>query len=1225
MAVLKDLIVHGASYFINLAQFKSLFSENIAADKGIFNKLIATSAGVGNIDFDALVNEQLTVVGLLDVKGELHTSTWTNSNISTIDGSFYITPTLGLSESGTPVAAVTTTSITFSGPTYSLDSIYLKGNESNNNVSTSVSWTTGAKVLVTGEVKVGETWMPLGTLTGTLGTITSTSVQINNLRANKPATDSTVPTTINAIIDAKAAAQITNNTPYRNVKISMYQTNKSNNGTTFYPLGIYMTANGANGRTFIDLYGGDNAVSSTYTSAMALPVVRIGNLTGVNLPTVGGIKPNGWGIYTNNGFFDGVVAAKKGYIGSDATYKITISANSTNAAIYSGSKSTFASTENGFYLGADGIAIGAYSSPNTVSPFQVTNTGVLTARGATIEGALTASSLATGTKTGSTSGNGTFIDGSGNIYAGNGSTNKFTVTSAGVLTATDANVLTATIGNGTNKITLGKSSANSSYSAIYSGSHSSLASTVDGFYLGTDGLSIGANFSATVGGTLTAVGANLKGLTIYDASGNKRAGIDSTEGFLIYDGATPTTDNVIAQFGSTVKIGQTTGENINFITIDSDGLRIYKDQSDIAAAEFSSMVRIGNEWQVEIGGDSINIIDNTENEAATVTTFNGEGITFFDGLGTAERNIIGEFGTNGAIIGAEGSTTRAKFTADAFEIEDNNLLNILKIGKGEQLENTYDTYYTIGSGSIKNSTYVDYSLFPLDSTFSRTLQSPVTTIVVTIPWIRYTSATSSTSGTITFNFDPYTTETQTNGPLTATYNSTTSLITIQATGATNTYTDCVIRDYVRAADGTIPTAYSSGLSFNGKFVISKQTSLNAYYVIKFSGNSTKTYNFNHTFSYNTLNNLGIGKTLSTTQTYNSEYTFGMQLRRSSTNNFQILFKCSRSSGSYGRPLLSNTSYITYPVTGVLIKMSNARITYNGVADAPYYNLGHREEYSTMGAYSLTLGENLEAPYPRSMVIGRYNDASEDYMFTVANGTNANGLNLFTIDPTGNVQLNGTITLANNKGIRGTTTTGDTRSLCYVSASDNDVFGGGSYGTETGTVYFEGNTVRIRSKGGTGITLDSDHNYFRPTTANATALGTTTYYWTRCYCNTSMWTASDKKLKDSIDNIDFAQDLIMNLKPVQFKLKANDHRRTHMGFIAQEANETAKKLNKNLSFIIADYKDNNKGTYLGEDADDNELSWGLAYEELIAPMVQVIQNQQKEINILKEEVKKLKNK
>ena len=92
------------------------------------------------------------------------------------------------------------------------------------------------------------------------------------------------------------------------------------------------------------------------------------------------------------------------------------------------------------------------------------------------------------------------------IWSGNG---NFVVNYGGHLTAT-----TATIGSGTNKIVIGKSGETDTHSALYSGSHDRLESSDTGFYLGTDGLSIGSNFSVTSLGELTAKSGTIAGWTI---------------------------------------------------------------------------------------------------------------------------------------------------------------------------------------------------------------------------------------------------------------------------------------------------------------------------------------------------------------------------------------------------------------------------------------------------------------------------------------------------------------------------------------------------------------------------------------------------------------------------------------------------------------------------------------------------------------------------------------
>lgn len=108
--------------------------------------------------------------------------------------------------------------------------------------------------------------------------------------------------------------------------------------------------------------------------------------------------------------------------------------------------------------------------------------------------------------------------------------------------------------------------------------------------------------------------------------------------------------------------------------------------------------------------------------------------------------------------------------------------------------------------------------------------------------------------------------------------------------------------------------------------------------------------------------------------------------------------------------------------------------------------------------------------------------------------------------------------------------------------------------------------------------------------------------------------SDAKRKDVVGDIGFAEDLIMGLRPIEFQWKRSSHKRIHMGFIAQEVAALGKELGKDLSVYDARYE---KGftEYHGEEVDDSKLNWGVAYTELIPPIVKVIQEQNKRIKEL----------
>ena len=362
MAVLKDLIVHGSSKFLNTSYFNQLKTDKIGAEEGIFNKIVATTGDIGSLTVDDLTAGKATVLSLLDVRGELHTNQWTNSNIATIDGSFYITPTIGI-----PSGTMTTTanSVVINGSNFPISSLYVNGVNSDN-TATTVAWTSGSKVLVTGEILVNGVYMPLGTLIGTLSAnATASQIQVGSITDNRYQSAESL-----AEIGTQSTAL-----PCRNVKVSLYQTSRS---STLYPLGIFMTALGENGKTFLDIYGGGYAASTAVAGGFAKPVLRIGNLAG--LPDVGGKTPVGYGIYTSNGYFSGTIVSKSGTIGGytldDTSLYSGTKGNSTTSGHFTLTTGTFTRAIDGTSRSNLQMALGA--------KFGVANDGTLYANGANI-------------------------------------------------------------------------------------------------------------------------------------------------------------------------------------------------------------------------------------------------------------------------------------------------------------------------------------------------------------------------------------------------------------------------------------------------------------------------------------------------------------------------------------------------------------------------------------------------------------------------------------------------------------------------------------------------------------------------------------------------------------------------------------------------------------------------------------------------------------------------
>ena len=363
MAILKDLIVHGSSRFLNKIYANELEVSAFEAESAIIKKLTAKDATL----------ENATVIGLLDVQGQLHTNTWTNSNIATIDGCFYITPTLS-SDSG-KISFSSTTVASLTGSYSAVTSLYIGDSSS----GSTVQWTKDSKILLTGEVEVNGQWLPLGTLLGTLSANASTSsIGLTGLTDNRHNPSSIITDIRNAVSNTSLN--------YRNLKISLYQ---RRDGTDSKPLGIYMTAMGANGKTFIDIYGGVNATTTAGSSGgFADPNLRIGNLSG--LGAVEGTTPTGWGIYTTNGYFKGVIVSSAGKIGN-----FTI-----NSALYSNNHSAWNSNVSGIYINNDGISGGAggkwwlwNDGSAKIGAMTLSAAGVLTVPAANVSGKLTAATI----------------------------------------------------------------------------------------------------------------------------------------------------------------------------------------------------------------------------------------------------------------------------------------------------------------------------------------------------------------------------------------------------------------------------------------------------------------------------------------------------------------------------------------------------------------------------------------------------------------------------------------------------------------------------------------------------------------------------------------------------------------------------------------------------------------------------------------------------------------
>lgn len=183
-----------------------------------------------------------------------------------------------------------------------------------------------------------------------------------------------------------------------------------------YPVGIRLTSYGVNKNSQIDIYGG---TAGSYANNRWHPVVRIGKLDGMldasgNAVKVNGEPPTGWGLYTNNGYFDGVVVSSSGKIGgwNLSSQSLSIGTFGNDGGVYITPSYESSISIGGSPSDAENPLTWAITAGNK---FGITTDGDLYANNAKISGEINATSGEIG---GAQIENGVLQIGNGNIIAG---------------------------------------------------------------------------------------------------------------------------------------------------------------------------------------------------------------------------------------------------------------------------------------------------------------------------------------------------------------------------------------------------------------------------------------------------------------------------------------------------------------------------------------------------------------------------------------------------------------------------------------------------------------------------------------------------------------------------------------------------------------------------------------------------------------------------------------
>jgi trimeric autotransporter adhesin len=176
-------------------------------------------------------------------------------------------------------------------------------------------------------------------------------------------------------------------------------------------------------------------------------------------------------------------------------------------------------------------------------------------------------------------------------------------------------------------------------------------------------------------------------------------------------------------------------------------------------------------------------------------------------------------------------------------------------------------------------------------------------------------------------------------------------------------------------------------------------------------------------------------------------------------------------------------------------------------------------------------------------------------------------------------------------------------------------GSGAYSFNIGLANAGGGAgdVRLTSKGGTNrlilggggidvlLVTSSD---VVPWSTNASYLGTSANRWLAVYSANGTIQTSDARLKSNIKDIGYGLETILNLRPVSFTWKDDTQNALHLGLIAQDVQK-----------VIGEVVDTGK---------DSEKTLGINYTAIVPVLIKGIQEQQSQLELVKQENLRLKS-
>lgn len=206
------------------------------------------------------------------------------------------------------------------------------------------------------------------------------------------------------------------------------------------------------------------------------------------------------------------------------------------------------------------------------------------------------------------------------------------------------------------------------------------------------------------------------------------------------------------------------------------------------------------------------------------------------------------------------------------------------------------------------------------------------------------------------------------------------------------------------------------------------------------------------------------------------------------------------------------------------------------------------------------------------------------------------------------------------------------------------------GTQYPQIYGNGTSLQLGVDTNAAVGVVLQGGVFREAGDGSLNLGNGSHRWAVVYAKTGSINTSDRNEKNTIADIDpeQAEKLIMGLKPSTFKFNDGTSGRTHWGLISQDIEELFPQLGMTsmdfAGFIKSpkteDYYEDVPETVTDEETGEGktvtrkelktrtiegEYIYSLRYDEFIAPLICMVQKQQKQIENLERRLSALENK